>query len=422
MFRPTRLAATTAAVLIPLAVATGSGAPPIPVSADLGAEAAPASAAEAAPAPTTDTTWAAPTRGIPVAEARPALAARGAVDALDIPLGALAAYQRATTIIADVQPDCGLRWEQLAAIGRIESDHGRVGGATLNVDGTSSPAVRGPVLDGQGDLAAVSDTDAGLYDGDARWDRAIGPMQFLPSTWTEVGVDADGDGVRSADDLDDAALGAAVYLCAGGEHLDTPTGAWAAIFRYNHSSAYVTRVLQVAHTYEQGRAATVPATVPVTSVAPPVTNVEATAHPHADHHRPTKGDFVEVRPAGGRPPTVPEPDPTPTDPEPTPTEPTPTEPTPTEPTPDPEPATLNGVLAVCADDPAHWCLGDTVLDLGDDAWLATTATDGLDADGVVESNRDEITGLVGTEVTLGVVADTAPARVVSVNGIAYGVQ
>ncbi|KQW49293.1 hypothetical protein ASC77_11460 [Nocardioides sp. Root1257] len=439
MLRPTRLAATTAAVLIPLAVATGSGAPPAPVSADLGPETVSAPATTVAPGASAPTTWAAPSTSVLVAQARPALAADGAIDALDIPYPALAAYQRAATIVADVEADCGLSWELLAAIGRVESDHGRVGGATLNADGTSSPAVRGPVLDGHGAFAAVGDTDAGLYDGDAHWDRAIGPMQFLPSTWTAVGVDADGDGVRSVDDIDDAALGAAVYLCAGTERLDTRPGAWAALFRYNHDSAYVTKVLDVARAYTEGRAALPTGTSVETIIARghrPTTNAEPVAAP-SQHGDPATSVFVEAHhPSGGhapakptRPvqvPAGPEPaDPTPADPEPTdpaPTDPAPTEPTPTEPTPDPEPTTLTGVVGVCADDPALWCLGDTVLDLGDDARLATTATADLDADGAVESNRDEISGLVGTTVTLGVAADTAPARVVSVNGVAYGVQ
>ena len=59
------------------------------------------------------------------------------------------------------------------------------------------PASSGPRLDGRRGVQEVSDTDAGLLDGDERFDRAVGPMQFIPSTWSVVGVDADNDGQRN---------------------------------------------------------------------------------------------------------------------------------------------------------------------------------------------------------------------------------
>src|SRR5687768_15541285 len=123
-----------------------------------------------------------------------------AVSRLDIPATALAAYQRAASVMEQVDESCGLSWTLLAAIGRVESNHGRYAGGHLRADGTTSPKIRGVALDGRGPVAMIRDTDAGLLDGDAVWDRAVGPMQFLPSTWSVVGVDADGDGVRSADD------------------------------------------------------------------------------------------------------------------------------------------------------------------------------------------------------------------------------
>ena len=225
----------------------------MPVSADLTSEAPVVSAAGSLPASTVAPPPVLPDLTLQTGEPRTALAATGAVNALDIPLTALAAYQRAAAVIAQADAVCALNWELLAAIGRVESDHGRFGGAALNPDGTSSPAVRGPVLNGKGPVAAIADTDAGRVDGNARWDRAVGPMQFLPSTWTIVGVDADGDGTRSADDLDDAALGAAVYLCAGDESLATTAGARAALLRYNPSAAYATKVLAVTRAYKKGR-------------------------------------------------------------------------------------------------------------------------------------------------------------------------
>ena len=46
------------------------------------------------------------------------------------------------------------------------------------------------------------------------YDRAVGPMQFIPSTWSVIGVDGDNDGKRNPQDIDDAALATAVYLCS----------------------------------------------------------------------------------------------------------------------------------------------------------------------------------------------------------------
>ncbi len=62
-------------------------------------------------------------------------------------------------------------------------------------------------------------------------------MQFIPSTWDIVGVDADGDGQKNPQDIDDAALATAVYLCAGTQDLSTTEGQRAAVFSYNHSGA-----------------------------------------------------------------------------------------------------------------------------------------------------------------------------------------
>jgi hypothetical protein len=169
---------------------------------------------------------------------------------LDIPVTALVAYQRAATVMQMVDEPCGLSWTLLAAIGRVESDHGRSAGA--EPDRTSSGEIHGVALDGSGPLAMIRDTDAGQLDGDAVWDRAVGPMQFLPSTWSVVAVDADGDGVRSPDDLDDAALAAAVFLCSAPGDLDSDSGVRTAVFRYNPSSAYVADVLAVDRLYRAG--------------------------------------------------------------------------------------------------------------------------------------------------------------------------
>ncbi len=123
-----------------------------------------------------------------------------------IPAAALAAYQRAETVINAADPSCKLSWQLIAAIGRVESDHGRVNGNSLSDAGVAQPGIYGIALDGTRNTQAIRDTDAGQYDADATWDRAVGPMQFIPATWSVVGVDGDNDGKRNPQDVDDAAL------------------------------------------------------------------------------------------------------------------------------------------------------------------------------------------------------------------------
>ena len=161
----------------------------------------------------------------------------------EVPARALEAYQRAAAVIGQADPSCQLAWPLLAAIGRVESDHGRTGGSRLAPDGKDQPAVLGLPLDGRRGTARVIDTDHGSLDGDGGVDRALGPMQFLPATWAAVAVDADVDGRRDPQDIDDAALAAAVFLCAGHDDLATDTGQRAAVLRYNHSKSYVPVVL-----------------------------------------------------------------------------------------------------------------------------------------------------------------------------------
>ena len=136
-----------------------------------------------------------------------------------IPSAALAAYQRAAQVIDSADKGCNIDWTLIAAIGRVESNHGRYGGNALDSNGVSRPGIYGIPLDGGNGTAQISDTDAGQYDNDTQFDRAVGPMQFIPSTWSVVGVDADGDGKRNPQDIDDAALATAVYLCSGNEDL-----------------------------------------------------------------------------------------------------------------------------------------------------------------------------------------------------------
>lgn len=175
-----------------------------------------------------------------------------------IPSAALAAYQRAEAVINKADKSCNLTWQLIAAIGRVESNHGRFGGNTLDDDGVARPGIYGPALNGRNGTKAISDTDAGQYDNDAQWDRAIGPMQFIPSTWSIVGVDADGDSKRNPQDIDDAALATAVYLCSGKDDLSTVVGQRNAVYRYNHSQSYVDLVLSIMDAYLEGDFSTIP--------------------------------------------------------------------------------------------------------------------------------------------------------------------
>lgn len=105
----------------------------------------------------------------------------------------------------------GLPWQVLAAIGQVESDHGR----------------------------NVGPSSAG----------ALGPMQFLPSTWAYAGVDGDGDGKANIMDPYDAVPAAALYLCRAGA-ANGPQGLADAIFSYNHADWYVREVLALAAQYK----------------------------------------------------------------------------------------------------------------------------------------------------------------------------
>ena len=131
----------------------------------------------------------------------------------DVPATAMRAYKNAAAEMASIRPKCQIPWTLLAGIGRVESDHGRYGGSVLGVDGLPRPSILGVALNGVGPVAAIADSDDGRWDDDKVWDRAVGPMQFIPTTWESAGRDGDGDGVSNPNDIDDAALAAADYLC-----------------------------------------------------------------------------------------------------------------------------------------------------------------------------------------------------------------
>ncbi|MEJ2861354.1 lytic murein transglycosylase [Actinomycetospora flava] len=159
-----------------------------------------------------------------------------------VPARALVAYAGAEAAARDELADCGLSWVTLAGLGRVESNHGRFGDTALDDAGRPGEPIRGPELDGTGGNREIRDTDGGRLDGDTTYDRAVGPLQFIPTTWAEYGADGDGDGVSDPDDLDDAALAAARYLCADDRDLRRGDDWRAAVLAYNRSQAYVDRV------------------------------------------------------------------------------------------------------------------------------------------------------------------------------------
>jgi len=139
-----------------------------------------------------------------VAEARArAVASRQAaltdVRATLPPSGYLALYRSAAATCP------GLRWTLLAAVGQVESGHGR----------------------------NVGPSSAG----------ALGPMQFLPATFRAYAVDGDHDGSTDPMSPADAVFTAARYLCSGGA--GSASGVPGALLRYNHAQWYVDLVLRV---------------------------------------------------------------------------------------------------------------------------------------------------------------------------------
>ena len=163
---------------------------------------------------------------------------------------AVRAYGTATLRLARDRPGCRIGWSTLAAIGAVESGHGTHDGAVLLEDGHPSMPVIGPALDGTSGTAAIrAGADDAAWHGDTAWAHAVGPMQFLPSTWRRWASDGDGDGALDPNDLDDAAVAAGRYLCASGADLTTGDGWRAAIHSYNHDDAYVALVLATANAY-----------------------------------------------------------------------------------------------------------------------------------------------------------------------------
>ncbi len=245
------------------------------------------------------------------------------VDRTDIPLVALNAYVIAERTLAEERPRCAIRWWMLAGIGRIESQHGHFGDSTLDVNGYATVPITGPALDGRilsgaeyvtedtpapeatqatretiveaapaatpagtdpaaGDgeavvgeteaevpvvkrLALISDTDNGELDGDTRYDRAVGPMQFIPQTWRMYETDGTHDDEKEPQNIYDASLASARYLCTATGSMASEEGQQQAYWAYNHDDEYTESVIAAADDYR--RRLRVPDSSPGTSPA-----------------------------------------------------------------------------------------------------------------------------------------------------------
>ena len=140
-----------------------------------------------------------------------------------IPNVALNAYRVAAARMGTAEPSCGIDWSLLAGIGRVESNHGRFGGAVLNSDGTSTPRIIGPSLDGV-QFAFIRDTDHGALGRR----HGAGPRcradAVHPGHLARLRRRRRRDGSPDPFNINDAALAAAHYLCVAGGDLRTAAG------------------------------------------------------------------------------------------------------------------------------------------------------------------------------------------------------
>ncbi|MFE6095680.1 lytic transglycosylase domain-containing protein [Streptomyces massasporeus] len=166
-----------------------------------------------------------------------------------IPATVLDAYKKAETALREAKPGCNLPWQLLAAIGRVESGQAR--GGRVDAEGTTLKPILGPQLDGNG-FALIKDTDDGAYDGNSSYDQAVGPMQFIPSTWAWAGRDGNDDGKKDPNNIYDAALAAGHYLCRNNWDLSQQGELDRAILSYNNSRDYLNLVMRWLEYYRKG--------------------------------------------------------------------------------------------------------------------------------------------------------------------------
>ncbi|MFI9274934.1 lytic transglycosylase domain-containing protein [Kitasatospora sp. NPDC052896] len=157
-----------------------------------------------------------------------------------LPATVYAAYYKAEQTLSQTEPGCHLQWAMLAGIGQVESD--QADGGRVDQNGTTFTPILGPLLNGTDGTAAIPASNNGIFDGGAAWDRAVGPMQFIPSTWAVWGTDGNGDGKADPNNIFDAALTAGRYLCADGRDLSQKSQLDRAILSYNDSTDYMNTV------------------------------------------------------------------------------------------------------------------------------------------------------------------------------------
>ncbi|MGO2749689.1 MAG: lytic transglycosylase domain-containing protein [Pseudoclavibacter sp.] len=186
---------------------------------------------------------------VPVAELPSPTWVQATSESTGIPVRALSAYAGAAIRVSETRPECGIGWNTLAGIGAVESKHGTYGGSQVLDSGQVEPPIIGVPLDGSAGFLAIPDTDGGALDGDTQWDRAVGPMQFIPETWAKYGQDANFDGVADPHHIDDAVQTAAAYLCERGGDLTTDDGWNAAVSAYNLPAEYAREVAGYADLY-----------------------------------------------------------------------------------------------------------------------------------------------------------------------------
>ena len=180
---------------------------------------------------------------VPAATAAVVQARRNAsIRGLDLSVTALDAYLGAARLLATDNPSCRAEWWMIAGVARIESRHGAIGGRTLRADGRPSVPIYGIPLDGRPGVREILDTDDGRYDNDTVHDRAVGPLQFIPETWTRRGRDGNADGSADPQNMYDAAYSTGRYLCALGGDLSERAALRSAYFGYNTSTEYVDAV------------------------------------------------------------------------------------------------------------------------------------------------------------------------------------